>query len=158
MNWKETELSYRKAAIQNATSVGLVIIMYDMLAADLRRAIEAMKAGDVEKRSSELKHAFLVLLQLEGSLDMDKGGPAARNLSQFYSVSRAKILEAHFKVSTEMLQRQIDLIVDVRSAWAQVNVPTPEAVTAQEATESTPQVQIVSNNDAPELTASTWSA
>lgn len=156
MNWKETELSYRKAAIQNATSVGLVIIMYDMLAADLRRAIEAMHAKDVEKRSAELKHAFLVLLQLEGSLDMEKGGQAARNLSHFYSVSRAKILEAHFKVSTEMLQRQIDLIVDVRTAWERVN--TPEASTAQEAPEPTPQIQVAANNDAPEATASTWSA
>jgi flagellar protein FliS len=158
MNWKETELSYRKAAIQNATSVGLVIIMYDMLAADLRRAIDAMNAGEVEKRSSELKHAFLVLLQLEGSLDMEKGGQAARNFSQFYSVSRAKILEAHFKVSAEMLQRQIDLIVDVRSAWEQVKAPASEADVAQEAAEPAPQVQIVSNNDVPEATASTWSA
>ena len=156
MNWKETELSYRKAAIQNATSVGLVIIMYDMLAADLRRAIEAMHAKDVEKRSAELKHAFLVLLQLESSLDMEKGGQAARNLSHFYSVSRAKILEAHFKVSAEMLQRQIDLIVDVRTAWERVN--TPEAGTAQEAPEPTPQIRVAANNDAPEATASTWSA
>src|SRR6185437_118579 len=158
MSWKETELSYRKAAIQNATSVGLVVIMYDMLAADLRRAIEAMNARDVEKRSAELKHAFLVLLQLEGSLDMEKGGQAARNLSRFYSVLRAKILEAHFKVNTEMLQRQIDLIVDVRSAWQQVNTPVPEAGVAQGAVELGSQVQIVSDNDAPEATSSTWSA
>ena len=158
MNWKETELSYRKAAIQNATSVGLVIIMYDMLAADLRRAIEAMNARDVEKRSAELKHAFLVLLQLEGSLDMEKGGQAARNLSRFYSVSRAKILEAHFKVSAEMLQRQIDLIVDVRSAWEKVNTPIPEAGVVHDAVEPASEVQIASNNDAPEAAASTWSA
>ncbi|HEY1802515.1 MAG TPA: flagellar export chaperone FliS [Terriglobales bacterium] len=158
MNWKETELSYRKAAIQNATSVGLVIIMYDMLAADLRRAIEAMQAGDVEKRSAELKHAFLVLLQLEGSLDMEKGDQAARNLSQFYSVARAKILEAHIKVSAQMLQRQIDLIVDVRSAWEKVNTPVVQPSVAHEAEDPTRDVQIVSNNDAHEATASTWSA
>ena len=158
MNWKETELSYRKASIQNATSVGLVIIMYDMLAADLRRAIEAMQAGDVEKRSAELKHAFLVLLQLEGSLDMEKGEQAARNLSQFYSVARAKILEAHIKVSAPMLQHQIDLVMDVRGAWEKVNTPVVESSTAHETEEPSRDVQIVSSNDAHETVASTWSA
>ncbi len=158
MNWKETELSYRKASIQNATSVGLVIIMYDMLAADLRRAIEAMQAGDVEKRSAELKHAFLVLLQLEGSLDMEKGEQAARNLSQFYSVARAKILEAHIKASAPMLQRQIDLIVDVRGAWEKVNTPVAEPSTAHETEDPARDIQVVSNNDTHETAVSTWSA
>src|SRR5690349_9648807 len=121
MNWKQTELSYRKAAIQNATSVGLVIILYDMLVADLQRIIEAIQKGDIEKRSAEVKHAFLVLQQLEGSLEMEKGGQAARHLSNFYSALRSKILEAHIKINVATLQDQISLILDVRQAWEQVN-------------------------------------
>ncbi|HEY1462899.1 MAG TPA: flagellar export chaperone FliS [Terriglobales bacterium] len=130
MNWKETELSYRRAEIKDATAVRLVIIMYDMLVADLQRAIEAIHASDVEKRSAEIKHAFLVLQQLEGSLEMEKGGESAKNLSFFYSVMRSKILEAHIKISVPMLQKQVEHILDVRSAWEQVDPGKASAAAA----------------------------
>jgi flagellar secretion chaperone FliS len=165
MNWKETELSYRRAEIKDASAVRLVIIMYDMLVADLQRAIEAVHAGDVEKRSAEIKHAFLVLQQLEGSLEMEKGGEAAKNLSFFYSVMRSKILEAHIKISVPMLQKQIEHILDVRSAWEQVDPGKASAAAAgansgAEYASADPEVatQVVTNVVGDEAPQSSWSA
>ena len=129
---KTTELSYRRAAVENASAVGLVIILYDVLVRDLTVAVEAIRERNIDKRSSELKHALLVLQQLEGSLDMDKGGEAARNLSSFYSVIRAKILEAQVKNSPEILDRQIELVLDVRKAWQQVDANTPSGTPVTE--------------------------
>ena len=134
MNSKQTELSYRRAAVQNASSVGLIIILYDLLTQDLRQAIEAIEKKDVEARSAAIKDAFVVLQQLEGSLDHENGGEAAKNLSRFYSVMRASIFQAHFKVSAEILNEQIRLLLDVRGAWQQVDpanpAPTATAVAA----------------------------
>lgn len=167
MNWKETELSYRRAEIKDASAVRLVIIMYDMLVADLQRAIEAMHVGDIEKRSSEIKHAFLVLQQLEGSLEMEKGGESAKNLSFFYSVMRSKILEAHIKISIPMLQKQIEHILDVRSAWEQVDPGKASAAAAGVSTSTgsayasaDPAVttQVVTNVVGDEVPQSSWSA
>jgi flagellar protein FliS len=121
MNRRETELSYRRAAVQNASSVGLVIILYDLLVEDLRKAIAAIERRDVEGRSAALKHGFSVLQQLQGSLDMKKGGVAAKNLARFYAVMRCRILEAHVKISSEILNEQIALLLDVRGAWQQVD-------------------------------------
>jgi flagellar secretion chaperone FliS len=136
MRRNQTELSYRRAAVQNASAVGLVIIMYDMLIEDVREVIEALKQGDIEKRATALKHGFLVLGQMEGSLDMEKGGTAAVNLAQFYSVLRANLLDAHIKSSAEKFQRQIELMLEVRQAWEQVNKPDAAATTAVEAAEN----------------------
>ncbi len=163
MNWKETELPYGRAEIKDASAVRLVIIMYDMLVADLQRAIEAIHAGDIEKRSSEIKHAFLVLQQLEGSLEMEKGGEAAKNLSFFYSVMRSKILEAHIKISVPMLQKQIEHILDVRSAWEQVDPGKASAVAAGAGSgyaSADPAVttQVVTNVVGDEAPQSSWSA
>ena len=77
MNVSQSELSYPRAAVQAATSAGLVVILYDMLINDLRQAIAAMRAGSIEDRSDRLNHAFAVLGLLEGSLDRDKEAPAA---------------------------------------------------------------------------------
>jgi flagellar protein FliS len=136
MRRNQTELSYRRAAVQNASAVGLVIIMYDMLIEDVREVIEALKQGDIEKRATALKHGFLVLGQMEGTLDMEKGGTAAVNLAQFYSVLRANLLDAHIKSSAEKFQRQIELMLEVRQAWEQVNKPDAAAATAVEAAEN----------------------
>ena len=130
MKKSQTELMYLRAAAQNATSAGLVIILYDLLVNDLEQAIAAFVDNDVERRTAEIKHSFLVLQQLEGSLDRENGGEAARNLAAFYSALRSKIFEAHLKASPEILRQQIQFILDVRQAWQQVDKPNLGAESA----------------------------
>jgi flagellar secretion chaperone FliS len=121
MNPRQAELSYRRVAVENASSVGLVMIMYDLLINDLRLAIKGLETGDVAGRSTAVKHAFLVLQQLQGSLNREKGGDAANNLSHFYTVLRGKIWEGHVQRNQEILRQQIRLVLDVRQAWEQVD-------------------------------------
>ena len=122
-----------RAAAQSATAAGLVIVLYDLLVHDLEQAIAAFAKADIEERTAEIKHSFLVLQQLEGSLDMENGGEAAKHLSAFYSVLRSKILEAQIKASPEILRQQIELVLEVRQAWQQVDKPNlgPAYATAE---------------------------
>ena len=117
--YKETELSYRRSAISGASPIGLVIALYDTLSGDLRRAATAIRSNDIQKRCAELNHAALVLGQLESWVDKNSGEELARDLSTFYAYLRAKMLEASLQKSAEILDTQIDLILQVRSAWQQ---------------------------------------
>lgn len=141
MSPNRTDLSYRRAAVENAGPVALVVILYDLLINDLRQAIEAIANKDVEGRSEAVKHAFLVLQQLEGSLDRENGGEAAQNLSKFYTVMRARIFEAHTKIKAEILNEQVTLLLDVRQTWEKVDPAkaTATAVTAQVSTPAEPE-------------------
>ncbi len=123
MKKTQTELTFLRAAAQDAGPVGLVIILYDLLVHDLEQAIAAFADREVERRTAKIKHSFLVLQQLEGSLDMENGGDAAKHLSAFYSALRSKILEAQIAAKPEILRRQIELVLDVRQAWQEVNKP-----------------------------------
>jgi len=111
----------RVAAVAGASPVGLVVLLYERLITDLTRAVAAMEKGDLETRVAQINHAFLILGQLEGSLDSSQAPEAARTQALFYSVARAKILEAHLKSSPKMLKEQIVLLNDVRAAWEQVD-------------------------------------
>ncbi|MFZ1136925.1 MAG: flagellar export chaperone FliS [Candidatus Korobacteraceae bacterium] len=117
MNVSQPEHSYRRAAVETATSVGLVVILYQMLIDDLSHAIAAMRAGNIQGRSDRLNHAFAVLGLLEGSLDRNNGGPGAENLSRFYAHLRRQLLAAQFQSNEQLLERQIALILDVQEAW-----------------------------------------
>lgn len=119
----QTERTYLTAAVQNATAAGLVVILFDLLMADLKDAIAAIERKAVEELADKIKHAFLVLQQLDGSLDMEHGGQAAKHFSGFYAAIRCKVLEGQIKSSPEILRRQIELLFEVRQAWQQIDQP-----------------------------------
>jgi flagellar protein FliS len=125
MKSSQTQLSYRKTAIEGASSIGLVIVLFDTLAGDLRRAAAAIRQNDIERRCRELDHASLVLGQLESWIDMNNGGESAQTLAAFYAQLRAKMMEAAGHKSAELLETQIEIIVQVRSAWQKLDTGTP---------------------------------
>ncbi len=118
---KRNQLAYQEAAVGNANAIELVIMLYDILARDLRGAIEAMEAGNIELRSARLKHGFLALQQLEGSLNMDEGGEMAANMSRYYSMLRAQMMKAQIEQDAGVLRELVQLLFSVREAWVELN-------------------------------------
>jgi len=130
----DTALSYRKTAVEGASAIGLVIVLYDTLWGDLRRATEALRDHNVELRCHELNHAFLVLGQLESWVAPENGGDLADSLHHFYRYIRAKVMEASLVQSATVLEELMDLILHVRSAWQQRDMDiAPSNVAATDA-------------------------
>jgi flagellar protein FliS len=113
----EAGLSYRRSSIQEASPAGLVVILYDLLIADLQAATAAMRDGRIEDRCARLKHGLLVLQVLESSLDLQHGGETALILSRFYAYLRKQMLDAHCKREPTILEEAIALFLEVREAW-----------------------------------------
>lgn len=120
MNRRESELQYRRNALHNASPVAVVLMLYDQLVKDLRKAEVAMRENRIEACAAELKHGLLIIQQLEGSLKRDTGEEFVPWLVRFYALLRANIIEAQVKRSPEQLDQQIAMILDVRSAWQEV--------------------------------------
>jgi len=138
MNPNRTQVAYQEAAVRNANAIELVIMLYDILARDLHGAIEAMESGNIEARSAKIKHGFLSLQQLEGSLPMEEGGDLAADMSRFYSMLRAQMMKAQVQQDPAILRELIQLLFSVREAWVELNnrPPTGEAAFAQSSTPS----------------------
>jgi flagellar secretion chaperone FliS len=122
MHGPANQQSYRRAAVQEASSAGLVVILYDILVDDLRQAAAAMRRADIDERSLRLKHGLLVLQLLEGSLDWENGGEAASNLARLYAHIRRQMLAAQFSCDPATLEQQIALLLDVREAWRTIDI------------------------------------
>lgn len=120
-----TESAYRNSSIGGASPIGLMIVLFDALAADLRRASIAISQHNIETRCKELNHATLVIGRLESWIDVENGGESAQNLSHFYACLRARMMEASASMSAAVLDAQIDMILQVRSAWQQLDTSTP---------------------------------
>jgi flagellar protein FliS len=144
MNANRTQIAYQEAAARNANSIELVVMLYDILSRDLQGAIEAMESGNIELRTAKLKHGFLALQQLEGSMDLEQGGDFVSNLSRFYSMLRSQMMTAQIRKDPAVLRELIQLLFSVREAWTELNTRSTvslEPLSAQNLTPVTAEAE-----------------
>ncbi len=113
------ELSYRIAAVDTGSPIGLLLALYDTLSGNLRRAAIAIRSQEIERRCAELSHAYVILGQLESWVDPDRDHQLAESLTLFYAYLRAQMLQASLAQSASTLDALIALVVQVRTAWQQ---------------------------------------
>jgi flagellar protein FliS len=117
--------TYRQHAVQGATPVGLVVMLYDGAIGALQRAMAAIDAQDIEKKVAHLNRALSIMAQLEGTLDFERGGEVAQTLKNFYVYARSRALQASIQNSKEMLAALAQQFSTLREAWDQVDHPAP---------------------------------
>ena len=169
MDQTQIASEYRQVSAHGSNPVGFVVKLYDAIVEDFRRALDAIAGGDVERRTASLNHALLIIAELEGVLDHDRGGEVAKHLQGFYGVTRAMIVEANVTTSREKLQKLVALYMPLRQAWQQVEqdvaagkvvLPGRSDVTAPQTRQNAPPTQpkvtgVITDSDGPH---SGWSA
>jgi flagellar protein FliS len=110
---------YRKRAVEGASPVGLVVLLYGGAITALMRAISAIEANSIEKRVHELNKVLAILAELQGTLDFEKGGAVAQQLEKYYVVLRTQVLEASIKNSKPILEDLVKNMTGIKQAWQQ---------------------------------------
>jgi flagellar protein FliS len=104
-----------------------MIALYDTLAGDLRRAADAERSNNLEKRCLEVNHALLVIGYLEDAIEQASGGELAKQLVSLYLSLRRKLIEAQAKRSPEILEEQMDRVLRLRESWQKMERSVPDA-------------------------------
>jgi flagellar protein FliS len=127
---RDAARAYRESVVRGASPVGLVVILYQEVISSIRKAQRALAENKIEPRTLELSHALKVIGHLQATLDFEHGGEPARNLSRFYGVARARILEANIVASEEILGWVAGEFSRLEAEWREVDrgvIETPEA-------------------------------
>ncbi len=125
--------AYRESEARSSNPIRLVVLLYEQLLQDLRRALEACDRNDIVGRTHELDHALAVAGHLQATLDLEHGGEVAQNLDQFYGLLRSALLAAQVNASRQLLEQQIANVLSLHEAWRVVErgnvrqVPQPTA-------------------------------
>jgi flagellin-specific chaperone FliS len=95
MTSDDSAFAYYQSTAFGASALGQVIALYHTILRDFHRAMAAIGARQIGKRVNAFNHALLVIGELHGVLDYERGGQATRNLSDFYAVARPDHLSEH---------------------------------------------------------------
>ena len=149
-----TQMAYRKAAVEGASGFNLLLTLYDALISDLRRAADAQRSGDLQRRGREVNHALLVLGFMENWMDPNSGGELAHQLRALYSKIRFSLIPAQARQSVEMLEQYIPDLLSLRMIWHDIQLRPG----LQNSSPSVGQLSSASDGYEAERTACNWCA
>ena len=112
--------SYRKTDVSTSDPVKLVIMCYEGAIDSLKLAKEKIKETDYEKKAKEITKAMNVINELMCSLNFEKGGEIARNLSSLYNYMLRRILYGDVNRDIGAIDEVIGMLNELLSAWQEV--------------------------------------
>lgn len=105
--------------VTQANKSQLIVILYDILEADLESATDAINVKDFKLYEKEVRHASRVVNQLMGALDYRY--PLAYDLLSLYSYLNKKLVGALMSRSAQDFSEILDLINDLRVGFVEVS-------------------------------------
>jgi flagellar protein FliS len=112
---------YRKGAVNGASPLKLVIMLYDGALRFMESGKQAMVQSNLEKQNAELQKAQRIVTELMACLDMEKGGEIARNLFALYSYVLNELVQANISDQPEAIERCIVVMSELRESWVELD-------------------------------------
>ena len=116
--------SYGEVNVQAGTayadSVQLIQMLFDGLIDSLSAAEGQIERNEIEAKGESISRAIRIVMGLQGSLDIEKGGEIAANLGDLYDYCNRRLMHANLKNDLEAVQEVKRLISEIREAWSQV--------------------------------------
>jgi flagellar secretion chaperone FliS len=109
-----------EARVLSSDPVQLIDILYRLAIDAVEAARNAHAEGDILTRGRHILKAFDVLVELQNSLDFEKGGEVARNYARIYDYCQRRVLAGHTTASDACFVEVISLLGDMKDAWQAV--------------------------------------
>lgn len=126
---------YLENQVNSADPIGLVQLLYSAAIDALRQARTYLEQGLIQERSAAISKGMQIVLELQGSLDMEQGGDIAAVLAQLYAYIQGRLAEANAQQKRAPLDEALQLLLILEDGWKQAAVglaaPPPAAETVE---------------------------
>ena len=151
---ESTTSFYRQIAAEGASYIGLLTVVLDSLAEDLRRAGVAASRHDITSRCIASNHAFLLLGHLESwAAEMEEPALKASLLS-FYFYLRATLLKLQIETSEHGFRDLAMHVTQLRITWQKKEMEVLQSYSSQKNVSHYPKPAEQASTRLP----TTWSA
>ena len=108
---------YRKVTTETASPGDLLLQLYQAAIKNTGQAGEAINRLDVAKAHFHIMRAQDIVVELQRTLDHERGGDIARQLDRLYSYLRQRLVDANMHKQREPLDEVATLLRQLLSAW-----------------------------------------
>lgn len=119
MSYSSSADQYREVAVLSASPAQLLTMTYDHLLVNLRRTRMAVDSGNVELRSQCVARCEDLVGELLATLDHERGGEIAGNLSALYVFFLRELMQVGSAPDVARLDRMTTLIQELRDGFSQ---------------------------------------
>lgn len=123
-------------AVADTHPHALVLTVFDATLERLNAARWCIEKGETRRQAGLLHAAVVLIAELRGSLDLQKGGPLAQNLSNLYEYMTRRVMHANLNSDAAAVTEVLSLLGEIRGAWAAIGAEVrqePAAGTASAA-------------------------
>lgn len=114
--------AYAHTQIQTASSVQVVVLLYDGAIASMKLAQEGITTSNYSDKARFLDRALRVIGELSASLNMEEGGGIAKDLRRMYEYMQFELTQANLKNEPCRLEGPIQCLSVMREAWMDLAV------------------------------------
>lgn len=116
--------AYRSVSAHGAVADGdphtLVLTLFDAVLGRLMAARACIETGEITRKAGLLHSSVVLLAELRGSLDLQKGGQLAQNLSELYDYMTRRLVQANVSNDAAAVTEVLGLLEEIRAAWAAI--------------------------------------
>ena len=122
--------AYANTQITTASSVQVVVLLYDGAISSMKLAQEGIIALNFQDKARFLDRALRVVGELSASLNMEEGGAVAKDLQRLYEYIQFEVTQANLKNEPGRLEGPIRCMGVIREAWQELAIQgaKPQAV------------------------------
>jgi len=114
--------AYATTQISTASSVQVVVLLYDGAISSMKLAQEGIVALNFHDKARFLDRALRVVGELSASLNMEEGGVVAKDLQRLYEYIQFELTQANLKNEPGRLEAPIRCMGVLREAWQDLAV------------------------------------
>jgi flagellar secretion chaperone FliS len=106
--------------VAGADPHALVQMLIDAAFDRMVAARGCIERGDLAGKAKLLHSCVILIAELRGSLDLEKGGTLARNLRDLYEYMTQRLLIANVRSDAGCITEVLSLLDEIRSAWVAI--------------------------------------
>jgi flagellar secretion chaperone FliS len=112
--------SYLQTQVKSSSPLELVVMLYDGALRATAAATDAFARRDIPARRVAMSKAMAIVGELQGTLDMDKGGAISVELDRLYTWMTDRLIDATVQQSPVPVEEVRKALATLREGWHEV--------------------------------------
>jgi len=113
--------AYMQTQVTTTTPGHLVVMLYDGAITFLEQAKVLIRERNYAQKGILISQALDIIAELDGSLNVEKGGELAQNLHKLYLYCSTRLLQANLKMDTALIDEVIKILASFRTSFDEIS-------------------------------------